>query len=147
TVEVRIGTISQPEGDNLWTVRLFYRTAGSDVDQIADLQVRAKLTREVAVQPAALRLAGKPGLAHEITITDRRAKPMEIAAVAVSSNKIAVLDDGRWEKSAEGWVRKVHVRLTADCPPGRHEEIVQIVGNDEDYRDVRVNVSVSRTDT
>src|SRR5439155_10815963 len=93
TVEVRIGTISQPEGDNLWTVRLFYRTAGSEMDQIADLQVRAKLTREVAIQPAALRLSGKPGLAHEIVLMDRRAKPMELAAVAVSSNKIAVLDE------------------------------------------------------
>jgi hypothetical protein len=109
--------------------------------------VRAKLTREVAVQPAALRLSGKPGLAHEITVTDRRAKPMEIAAVAVSSNKIAVLDEGRWERSAEGWVRKVHVRLSADCPAGRHEEVVQIVGIDEDYRDIRVNVSANRTDT
>src|SRR5262245_46667501 len=115
SVEVRIGTMSQPEGENLWTVRLFYRTAGSQADQIADLQVRAKLTREVGVQPAALRLSGKPGLAHEITVTDRRAKPMEIAAVAVSSTKIAVLDDGRWQRTADGWERKVHVRLTADC--------------------------------
>ncbi len=147
TVEIRIGTISQPEGDNLWTVRLFYRSAGSDIDQIADLQVRAKLTREVGVQPAALRLSGKPGLAHEITLTDRRVKPMEIAGVAVSSNKIAVLDDGRWERTSDGWVRKVHVRLTADCPAGRHEEIVQIVGNDPDYRDMRVAVNVNRTDT
>jgi hypothetical protein len=146
-VAVQIGTLSQPEGDNLWTARLFYRVAGSETNQIFDLQVRAKLTREVSVQPAALRLSGKPGLAHEITLTDRRAKPMEITSVATSSSNIAVLDESGWQRTDDGWQRKLRVRLAADCPAGKHEEIVQLVSSDPDYREMRIEVNVNRTDT
>jgi uncharacterized protein DUF1573 len=146
TVEIHIGTLSQPEGDNLWTVRLFYRLAGSEENLLLDLQVKAKLTREVGTEPAALRLAGKPGLAHEITLTDRRAKPMEVTRVETTSSCISATLDPAWQSTPEGWVRKVRVMLTQDCSTGKHEEAVQILSNDPDYREMRIPITVVRTD-
>jgi hypothetical protein len=146
SIEIHIGTLSQPEGDNLWTVRLFYRIAGSDADLTLDLQVRAKLTREVGAEPAALRLAGKPGLAHEIAITDRRAKPMQLTRVETTSPCISATLDPEWQSTPEGWVRKVRIMLTQDCPTGKHEEAVQILSDDPDYREMRIPVTAVRTD-
>jgi hypothetical protein len=146
TVAITIGTLSQPEGDNLWTVRLFYDVAGIEGHQQLDLQVKAKLTREVGTEPAALRLSGRPGLAHEITITDRRAKPMELTGVMASSPCINASLDSEWQKTADGWIRKVRVMLTQDCPTGKHEEAVQVFSNDPDYREMRISITAVRTD-
>src|SRR4029077_3675790 len=119
-VEIQIGTLTQPEGDNLWTVRLFYRMAGSDANQLFDLQGRAKLTREVGVEPAAMRLAGKPGLAHVITLTDRRAKPLEVTGVAATSERIIAAVDSGWQKGDGCWTRAFRVTMSASCPSGKH---------------------------
>jgi hypothetical protein len=145
-VRIHIGTLSQPEGENLWTVRIFYRIAGSEVDRTLDLQVKAKLTREVGIEPAALRLAGKPGLAHEITLTDLRAKPLEISGVATSSGRISAIIEQEWQAAGRGWQRKIRVMLTPECPTGKSEEIVQIFSLDPDYREMRLSVTVVRTD-
>jgi hypothetical protein len=146
TVEIQIGTLTQPEGDNLWTVRLFYRTASSEVDNVLDLQVKAKLTREVGIEPAALRLAGKPGLAHQLTLTDRRAKPFEITRIVPSSDRLIAAADAGWQKATDGWVRTIHVAISATCPSGRQDEAVQIFSSDPDYRELRVPITVVRTD-
>lgn len=143
-VSIQIGTISQPEGDNLWTVRLFYREEGSTENQMLDLQVKAKLEREVCLEPAALRLSGKPGLSHEMTLTDRRAKPLAISRVVATSNRLNATMDDDWRPTDKGWVRKIRITLTADCPVGRHEEIIQVFSSDPDYRELRVNVSAVR---
>ncbi len=145
-IQIKIGTLSQPEGDNLWTVRLFYRVAGSETDLTLDLQVKAKLQREVGTEPAALRLAGKPGLAHEVTITDRRAKPMELTRVETTSPSISATLDPAWQSTPDGWVRKVRVMLTQECPSGKHEEALQILSDDPDYREMRISITAVRTD-
>jgi hypothetical protein len=145
-VAVHVGTISQPEGANLWSVRLYYRSAGSDEDCLVNLQMRADLHREVAVQPAALRLSGKPGLTHPLQCIDRRPQPMELRAVASSSGRLEVWDEGQWHRRNHEWVRTLHVRMSANCPPGRYDDFVQIVARDPDYHDVRIPVTLNRTD-
>jgi hypothetical protein len=146
-VAVRVGTISQPDGPNLWSVRLYYRFAGSDENQILELRLRARLEREVGVQPAALRLGGKPGLTHPLRIHDRRDRPMEIVSVATSSSRLQVWDEGVWDGSPGQWQRTIRIRLAGDCPTGRYDDFVQIVAKDPDYQDVRIPVTVHRTDT
>src|SRR5438132_7811831 len=47
TLDLDIGTISQPEGDNLWSVRLLYQADGADAPVPMDLRVKATLVREV----------------------------------------------------------------------------------------------------
>src|SRR5713226_7342075 len=88
TLDLDIGTISQPDGDNLWSVRLLYQVEGSESFIPMDLRVKATLVREVGVEPAALRLIGGTSLSHEITLTDRRTKPFEVVAVRSATGKI-----------------------------------------------------------
>src|SRR5205085_9721195 len=95
TLDLDIGTISQPDGDNLWSVRLLYRVEGTEIAIPMDLRVKSTLVREVGVEPAALRLIGGPNLSPEITLTDYRAKPLEVVAVRSASGKI-IADDGAW---------------------------------------------------
>ncbi len=143
---VQVNTISQPEGVNLWTTTVFYRVAGLDTDHSLDLQIRAELTREVAIQPATVSLSGKPGLAHAVQLIDRRTSPMEILNVNPSSSRLKVRDEGSWQRAEAEWVRTFHLRMSADCPPGRHDDFIQIVARDPDYRDVRIPVTLNRTD-
>jgi uncharacterized protein DUF1573 len=145
TLALSIGTISQPAGDNLWSVRLYYRVAGESENRIAELRVKAKLVKEVSLEPAALRLMGGPGLAHEITLIDRRAKPLDLTGAFPSSNRITATM-GDWKKTDAGWMRKIQVKLAENCPPGKHEEIIQILSQDGDYGEIRVPVTVVRHD-
>ena len=145
TLALSIGTISQPVGDNLWSVRLYYRIAGESDNRIAELRVKAKLVKEVSLEPAALRLMGGPGLAHEITLIDRRDKPLDLTGVFPSSNRITATM-GDWKKTDAGWVRKIQVKLAENCPPGKHEEMIQILSHDADYGEIRVPVTVVRHD-
>ncbi len=143
TLELSIGTISQPEGDNLWSVQVYYRLDGESENRKVEWHVRAKLVREVSLEPAALRLAGNPGLTYDLTLTDRRAKPLELAGIYSSSDRIsAKMED--WKRTETGWVRKIHVRLTKNCPAGTHEDAIQIILRDPDYGEIRVPVTVVR---
>lgn len=145
TLELSIGTISQPAGDNLWSVRLYYRVAGESENRIAELHVKAKLVPEVRLEPAALRLMGKPGLTHDLILIDRRSKPMELTGAFPSSNRIAATMD-EWKQTDAGWVRRIHVKLAENCQAGTHEDAIQIMSRDPDYREMRVPVTVVRQD-
>ena len=142
TLDLDIGTVSQPAGDNLWSVRVLYQVDGTDASVPLDLRVKATLTREVGVEPAAMRLIGSPNLSAEITLTDRRAKPFEVVAVRSAAGKIA--DDGPWQQVDGKWVRKIRVHIADDCPAGKFDEILVIYGNDPDYRELRVTVNGER---
>ncbi len=142
-LDLTVGTISQPDGPNLWSVKLSCR-AGT-VEMPLELQLKANLQREVKLEPSALRLLGSPGLAHEITLTDCREKPFEVTAVRTSSNHIAA-DAGAWQRAGDRWVRKVRVQLTADCPDSLCEERLTIYSADADYRELTVPVTAQRHD-
>jgi hypothetical protein len=143
-LDLEIGTISQPEGPNLWSVRLLAQMEGGPPTPLA-LQVKANLVREVSLEPSAIRLFGGAGLSHEITLIDRRAKPFEITAVRCSSKRI-VAQDETWQRSEQGWIRKIRVGLAPDGPAGKFEDAVHIFGNDPDYRELRVAVTGERRD-
>ena len=145
TLDLDIGTISQPEGENLWSVRMLYQVDGSDAPVPMDLRVKATLVREVGVTPSALRLIGSPNLSHEITLTDRRGKPFEVVAVRSAAGKIAA-EGGPWQQVEGNWVKKIRVHIADDCPAGKFEETVVIYGNDPDYRELRVTVNGERRD-
>ncbi|HEV3142709.1 MAG TPA: DUF1573 domain-containing protein [Gemmataceae bacterium] len=142
TLSLEIGTLSQPEGPNVWSVYLRCRSVGSDTEQVVRVQVKANVQREVAIEPAALRLFGGPGLAHEITVIDRRAKPLEVVNVRTSSSRLLAEWRQPWQQTPEGWSRKLLVKL-AGGPDGSFEEVVQLFCDDPDYREMRIPVTGS----
>jgi hypothetical protein len=144
TLDLQIGTISQPEGTNRWSVHLVTRTtAGKEFGM--DLQVHAQLVREVSLEPSAIRLFGRTGLSHETVLSDRRAEPLTVTAVRSSSKNIQT-DAGIWNRVEQGWVRRIRVSLAPDAPLGKFEDVVQIFSSDPDYREVRVTVTGERRD-
>jgi hypothetical protein len=142
-LDLTIGTISQPEGDNLWSVRLYYRVAGESKDQIAEWQAKAKLVRDVGLEPAALSMRGKPGLTAVLTLTDLREKPLQLVGAYPSSNHV-VAELGEWQRAEKGWTCKISVRISDTCPAGKHDDALQIISRDADYREIRVPVTVIR---
>jgi Protein of unknown function (DUF1573) len=142
-LDLTIGTISQPDGDNLWSVRVFYRVGGELKDQFAEWRVKAKLTREVSLEPAALSLRGKPGLTTVLTLTDLREKPLQLVGAYPSSNHL-VAEVGEWQRGEKGWNCKISVRIGDSCPAGKYDDAIQIISRDADYREMRVPVTVIR---
>ncbi|MFL5340870.1 MAG: DUF1573 domain-containing protein [Gemmataceae bacterium] len=143
TLDITVGTISQPDGANLWSVKMMYRVGETDLP--LEVQLKANLVREVKLEPSAIRLVGAPGLSHEITLTDHREKPFEVIGVRASSPRLAV-DAGAWQRDGTRWLRKVRVQLAADCPDGRSDETVTVYSTDPDYRELAVPVTVVRRD-
>lgn len=144
TLDLEIGTISQPEGPNLWSVRVLAQADGG-APAALDLQVKATLVREVSLEPSAIRLFGGPGLSHEITIIDRRVTPFEVTAVRTSSSRIVAMD-APWQKTAAGWTRRIRVQIASDCPAGKFADFVQILSDDPEYRELQVAVAGERRD-
>ncbi|HLW64079.1 MAG TPA: DUF1573 domain-containing protein [Gemmataceae bacterium] len=140
TLDLEIGTLSQPEGLNVWSAYLRCRCAGSDEDQVVRVQVKANIEREVAVEPAALRLIGRAGLAHEITLIDRRVKPLAVSVVRTSSPRLLAEWSEPWQHTSAGWARKLRVQL-ADGPDGPFNEAVQVFSDDPDYREIAIAVT------
>jgi hypothetical protein len=118
-----------------------YKFAGAESDHIQQLQVKANVERELAVEPAALRLFGRPGLGHDIFLTDRRSHPLELTDVRTSSARLHAEADASWQKTNVGWTRKIHVQL-AEGPDGKSDEVVQLFSSDPDYREMRIPVTV-----
>jgi hypothetical protein len=143
TLDLTVGTISQPDGPNTWSAKLTYRAGNAE--QRLELQVKATLTREVMLEPSVIRLSGAPGLAHYITLTDHRDTPFDIFAVRTSTNHIAA-EAGAWQRECDHWVRKIRVQLTADCPDRACDERLTIYSNDPDYRELTVPVTAQRHD-
>ena len=143
TLDLTVGTISQPDGPNTWSTNVTY-WAGN-VEERLELQVKATLTREVMLEPSVIRLSGAPGLAHDITLTDHRITPFEIFAVRTSTNHIAA-EAGAWQRAGDHWVRKIRVQLTADGPDRACDDRLTIYSNDPDYRELTVPVTVQRHD-
>ena len=143
TLDITVGTISQPDGPNLWSVKMMYRAGAANLP--LEVQLKANLVREVKLEPSAVQLLGRPGLAHEIVLTDRRDKPFEVIAVRTSSPRIAA-DAGAWQREGGHWVRKVRVQLTADGADGAAKEMVMIYSSDPDYRELAVPVTAVRHD-
>ena len=104
--------------------------------------VTGRVIKDVTVQPAAMTVHTDTAVGHEIVITDMRPRSLSITAVDTSSSwlKAHLLEAGR---DASGhWIRKVRVELAADCPEGRHDELVDIFTDDPDHRDLRVPVTI-----
>jgi hypothetical protein len=77
-------------------------------------------------------------MSHEITLVDRRPKPLAVVGIETTSSHAktriapAVIDNvGRS-------VFKIALHTAEDMPPGRHEEQLVIYTNDSLYREIRV---------
>jgi hypothetical protein len=137
-LNLSIATISQPDGPNLWSVRVKYRTANSK-EQVLELKLRATLTREVGVSPTAVQLIGGPGMQHEIVLTDVRTEPLKLNGIRSTSNRLLVRADG-WVKDGSAWKCRIQAQIAENCTAGTWDEMIQVLGDEAGYRDIRIGV-------
>src|SRR5262249_84421 len=141
-VEVEVNTLSQPAGPNAWRVDLKYRD-GDRPAQVAVL-ITATLSKEITVEPAALTISTDQALAHEICVTDLRAKPLTITSVQASLPQLhATLQPSC--KDADGHaVCIVKLEVAADFPEGRHDEVVSLYTDDPAYPELKVTATTPK---
>jgi hypothetical protein len=141
-VEVEVNTLSQPAGPNAWRVDLKYRD-GDRPAQVAVL-ITATLSKEITVEPAALTISTDQALAHEICVTDLRAKPLTITSVQASLPQLhATLQPSC--KDADGHaVRIVKLEVAADFPEGRHDEVISLYTDDPAYAELKVTATITK---
>ena len=137
---LEVQTLSQSAGAHTWRLQVSYRDGGETRE--TELLLSGRIVTEVTAQPAALTLFTGGAVAHAITLTDLREKPLSVVAVNASSPHLR----GTVTQTAadEAGHRRVTiaVALDADCPEGRCEETIAVVTDDPDYRELTVPVTI-----
>jgi hypothetical protein len=135
-----VNTLSQSRGPHTWHVAVRYETGG-EVHE-TELRIDGRVITEVSVQPAELTVFADAAVAHEIVVTDLRPQPLKIREVRSTSAHVT----GRLVEESHGaagaWSGKIRLDVAADCPPGRHDELLDILTDDPTYADLRVPLTV-----
>ena len=145
-VQVEINTISQPAGANAWKVTVHYvhGAEGKMVEQQLELVQKARIVREINVEPVALYLSIDREASHTIVITDRRPKPLTVSEARGSSRHVKVQLTAAGVNAKGERIQQVHVTVLADCPAGFHSEVVQLITDDPAYQELRVPLTIAR---
>jgi hypothetical protein len=140
TLDLEVNTLNQGPGEHTWSVQVQYRRGG--VLLLGTLRLTARIITEVSVQPAALMVYADQAVGHEVNLTDQRPRPLAIAEVRTSSPELRGRVTEQFRDDMGHWVRKISLEVAADYPEGRHDEVVDIITDDPDYRDLKVPVTV-----
>ena len=137
-------TLTQPEGPNAWRVQVLYHGPGDREPRDLTLVLRARVVAEIGVRPASLVLQTDAPIGHEVTLTDRRPRPLEVTGARTTSPHLRAAVGPPRRVEDGGWERTVRVEVLEGYPGGRHEETLQIFTADPDYPELRVPVTVVR---
>jgi hypothetical protein len=135
-----VNTLTQAEGPHTWTIDVSYQD-GTKPREVR-LELTATVVAEVRVQPSTLIMAADQVVAHEVVLTDRRPQPLSVTAVETSSPRLRARWDGGTREAGAPWVGRIHVEIAADCPAGRHDEVLSIYTTDPVYQHLKVPVTV-----
>ena len=140
SLEVAINTLSPSPGPHVWQVTLSCKSEEKVVE--IPLRIKAKIVREIVVEPAAVSMYVVGPIQNEIRLTDLRPQPLTLTAVTASATWLQARLAGEEHDNSNHLIRIVHLRVTEDVPPGAHEEALNIFTNDPAYPEIRVPVSV-----
>src|SRR5262249_39425398 len=142
TLVLEVNTLSQPPGANTWGLHIHYRAGSTALEET--LQLTAQLITDISVQPATMAIFADQAVGHEITLIDRRDRPLSITAFRPSSPHLrAQLTDQYRDVQARA-ICKVRLQVDNDFPPGRHEEFLAIQTNDPEYPELKVAITVNK---
>jgi uncharacterized protein DUF1573 len=136
-ITLEINTLSQPAGPIRWTATVCWH-AGATTGQTT-LELTAQLIREIELQPAALALVAQPGFHHDIVLTDRRPKPLNIRAVHTNTDNLRA----EFLQGNTGESQIVRIRVSDNCPVGMTAETLRIATDDPKYPELRVPITVT----
>lgn len=139
-VLVEVNTLSQPAGHHNWATRLRYQVNGTAREVL--LELIARLTTDVTVQPASLVLFVDQPFTHQVLLTDSRPQTFQISRVLTSTEHVVPRiqpvergQDGRWS-------RQIQLDVKGDHPEGRFDQVVSIYTDDPAYPEIRLPITI-----
>jgi hypothetical protein len=139
-LHVAVNTLTQAAGAHTWQVRVFYQEGGRPGELAVVLG--ARVVSEIAVEPPAMVLTTEGALAHEVVLTDRRPQPLAITSVQLQTPQLHARAGEPYTDGAGRRACAIRVEVGADCPEGRHEDVLRILTNDPIYSELDVPVTV-----
>jgi hypothetical protein len=139
---IDVNTLSQQSGPNLWKTTVRF-AQGNEKGEL-ELRIKARIVREVSIEPVALGVTIAKESSHTFTLTDRRPKALTIVAVRCSSPEVKVEPAPAVANASGEHTQQVLVTILASFPAGRHTETIQIITDDPEYRELRVPLTVDR---
>lgn len=141
-VSVDINSMTQPEGANSWRFVIHTKFESPGAKPIVDaksLLVKAKLEREIIVTPPMIAFSTSNEASQLITLTDKRPNgSIRVThAVSTSSHLKATIQ-------TNGTVL-VELASTAPADGKTYSEILTLVTNDQSYSELRIPVSLTKT--
>jgi len=106
------------------------------------LRVKAKIVREIIVEPAAVSMYVEGPVQSEIRLTDLRPQPLTVTAVASSAAWLQARQAAEERDASGRLVRIVQLRVAENAPQGTHEESLSLFTNDPGYLEIKVPLTV-----
>lgn len=138
-IPLEINTLSQASGPQSWRAVVAYRVGAEQRE--TTLTLTGDVVTEIVVQPAAVMLFADTVAARDITLTDRRQRPLSVTHVASSAPALIARLDSQQDEGGQR-IYKVHFQLNGDYPVGRREETIAIYTDDSSYLELRVPVTI-----
>lgn len=144
-IRVEVNTIAQPAGTNAWKTTIRY-TAEGDSKMVHQLEMvqKARIVREIQIEPVALHMSIDRETMHTITIRDLRDKPLTLTAARCGHSHVKTQLSAVGVNAKGERIQQVHVTVLADCPAGVHSEVVQLISEDSCYREFRIPLTIVR---
>jgi hypothetical protein len=139
-IAFEVHTLGQAAGPHTWQMTVYYRDGEQLREQV--LQVTADVVTEVSVQPAAVTLVGDGPLAHELTLTDLRPRPLAVTGVETTAPWLTARPGALRPDAFGHHTAKVALEVGPACPVGRHAETVVLRTDDALYAELKVTVTV-----
>jgi hypothetical protein len=142
TIVVEVNTLSQADGDQSWHASVVWEEGQQIHEQ--KLTLLGQVTSEVSVQPATLFLFTDSALRHDVTLIDRRDKPLTITALSLATKHLKAHLRPTPVSHQPYRSFRIEVEVNADCPEGRYDDVLSIATNDPGYAEVRVPITLVR---
>lgn len=142
---VEVNTLSQGAGPIAWKISVRYAHGQKEqpIAEELELVLKAAIVREITVEPVALSLSIDKETTHTIALTDRRPKPLTIKGVRCEAKFIKTQLTATGPNSRGERIQQVHVTILENCPAGHHREMLQLLTDDPEYRELRVPIAVT----
>src|SRR5207237_542286 len=113
SVLLEVNTLTLAEGSQSWRTKLICRE-GEKTSEL-DLVMVGEVVTEVLVQPAALTLPAEAPGVHEITVTDRRARPLTVRNADSGAPCLRGIV-GEVRREGATTIQKVRLEVPEACP-------------------------------
>jgi hypothetical protein len=138
TLAVKLRTLGQLEGPRSWPLTLVTRDAGAAKKQ--GLEIKGIMRNDIVIEPPQVALHVAKSLEQEITLIDRRDRPLTVTSWDAKMPGVRVEKIG----SQPGITR---LKLTVEgqqLPAGRHDHVLHLYTNDIRYDHLEVPITLVR---